>query len=83
MLTYPLNEWCEPEFPLSRDLFLIAVDAYDAAAGEHEFRYERTFRAEDGGRYFVPELITEINGVELRVLARPLKDPLIYGAVAD
>lgn len=83
VLRYSLGEWCEPEFPLSRDLLLVAVDAYDAGTGEHDFRYERTFQTEDGQHYFVPELITEIEGIELRVLAKPLKEPLVYGATAD
>ena len=83
VLRYALNEWCEPEFPLSRDVLLVAVDVYDAAAGEHEFRYERTFRTEEGELYLVPDVITDINGIELRALAKPLDDPLVYGEVAD
>ena len=83
VLRYSVGEWCQPEFPLSRDVLLIAVDAYDAGAGEHEFRYERTFLTEGGERYFIPDVITEINGIELRTLAKPLEDPVLYGAVAD
>lgn len=82
-LRYRLSEWCEPAFPLTRDAVLVAVDAYDAAAGEHAFRYERTFQTEDGSRYFIPETITQIGGIELGTLAKPLEETLVYGDVAD
>lgn len=82
-LRYRLGEWCEPEFQLNRNVLLLAVDAYDAATGEHKFRFERSYQTQDGARYFVPESITEIDGLELRTLAKTLEEPLVYGDVLD
>lgn len=83
VLRYALGEWCEPEFPLSGDPLLVAVDRYDADHGTHEFRFERTFQTERGDWYFVPQVITAIDGVDLTALAKPLPEPLVYGEVAE
>jgi hypothetical protein len=83
VLRYELGEWCKPEFPLNRDVLLVVVDAYHAADGEHEFKYERTFETVNGRRYFIPEKITAINGIDLLALAKPLPEPLRFGKATE